>query len=250
MARSGGCCGGSGSVEIVGGKGIAIEGHGNIASPFVISSDDELARSLEVVDSATVALTLSGGGTKENPFQIKAQIVPGSGGAEATALQGGTGVDITGAGTVGSPYIAKANFGTLDARYLRLKDFGSVRAATRVQQAELTSQFQLVTSPMPALGIRDPGHAVEVRITARSSTGVQYAFRSFYAFITRPIDGAALVRLIAGEGQSIGLADNPISTEAGSPLQVLAFTNANGDALTIQIRSNTSSLWNLRGVIV
>jgi hypothetical protein len=68
------CCG-SGMVNtlLVSGDGIKVTGSGTSANPYVVESDlPDFSRSISVLDTETVNLTIWGSGTPGDPFRIQA----------------------------------------------------------------------------------------------------------------------------------------------------------------------------------
>lgn len=73
MARNCNCAGQTCGCLVVGGVGIEVSGQGTASNPFTITNvASDLSAALEVADTSTVNLTLSGGGTNLDPFILSA----------------------------------------------------------------------------------------------------------------------------------------------------------------------------------
>jgi len=74
MARSCNCSGSSCGCLVTAGPGIVVTGIGTAANPFRIEATaDSFSDAFEVDSTTTVALTLLGSGTTEDPFMLSAQ---------------------------------------------------------------------------------------------------------------------------------------------------------------------------------
>lgn len=71
MAKCG-CGGGTCSCIITAGRGTQVKGNGTLTNPYVIESDTMV---LNVTDTATINLTLSGSGLAADPYVVKADFV-------------------------------------------------------------------------------------------------------------------------------------------------------------------------------
>jgi len=67
-----GCKGSSCGCAIEAGRGVSVTGSGSAGRPFIINADPVV---LQVSDTATVELTLTGDGTSSNPLQLEAEFV-------------------------------------------------------------------------------------------------------------------------------------------------------------------------------
>lgn len=66
------CAGGVCSCALVGGAGVTIEGSGSAQNPYVISAEGGLNNSLQVLDTPTIDLVLTGSGTPLDPAVLSA----------------------------------------------------------------------------------------------------------------------------------------------------------------------------------
>lgn len=63
---------------VEGNDGIAVTGDGTPETPYLVGLGEALATSLDVVDTATVDLALTGDGTSGNPFELTADVNDGT----------------------------------------------------------------------------------------------------------------------------------------------------------------------------